>query len=68
MPAGVTRFKSGAMDVTVSEAAASAQAKGGYASTSYGLEFLALQRRNFGGPHLVTGTLSSACPCPPYWP
>jgi hypothetical protein len=58
IPAGVTRFKSGAMDVAFSEAAASAQTKGGYGATRYGIEFQALLRRNFGGPRVsAAGTL-----------
>lgn len=54
LPAGVTRFRSGAMDVTVSDEAATVSAKGGYNSTRYGQEFAALQRRSFGGPRLAT--------------
>lgn len=53
LPAGVTRFRSASMDVSVSESAASAAAKGGYGSTRYGLEFQALQRRSFGGPRVI---------------
>lgn len=62
LPAGVTRFKSGAMDVTISEAAASAQAKGGWAATRYGLEFQTLQRRSFAGPRVVAAGRLPACP------
>lgn len=53
IPAGVTRFKSGAVDVTVSDTLASIQARGGYASSVYGREFQAFLRRNFGGPLVV---------------
>lgn len=53
LPAGVTRFKSGAMDVTIAESAASAQAAGGYPSTVYGREFQLLLRRNFAGPRVI---------------
>lgn len=68
LPAGVTRFKSGAMDVTVSEAAASAQAKGGYAASPYGREFARLQRRSFGGPRAVAGGTVPSCGCGyPVW-
>lgn len=42
--AGVTSFRSGAFSATVSDAAAS---RTGFASTSYGRDYLALQRRNF---------------------
>jgi hypothetical protein len=44
--AGVTSFRSGGFSATVSDAAAS---RTGYASTSYGQDYLALQRRNFTG-------------------
>lgn len=62
LPAGVTRFKSGALDVTISEAAASAQAKGGWAATRYGLEFHAMQRRNFAGPRVIAAGRLPTCP------
>jgi hypothetical protein len=61
IPAGVTRFKSGAMDVTVSEAAAGAMAKGGYQATRYGREFALLLRRNKGGPRLLSLRGAPAC-------
>lgn len=54
LPAGVTRFRSGAMDVSLSEAAVSAKAKGGYGATGYGQEFEAMLRRVVGGPRLVS--------------
>ena len=53
LPAGVTRFKSGAMDVTLSDSAASIAARGGLDATVYGREFKLLRRRNFSGPRLV---------------
>lgn len=53
IPAGVTRFKSGAMDVTVSETAANQLAKGGYDATLYGREFKRLRNRNFAGPMAI---------------
>lgn len=54
IPAGVTRFKSGDMDVSISEGAATALAAGGLASTRYGREFQAILRRNFAGPRLAS--------------
>ena len=60
IPAGVTRFKSGAMDVSFNEATAARQAAGGYGATRYGVEFRAMLRRNSGGPRLV-GTLGLPC-------
>lgn len=53
IPAGVTRFRSGQMDVTVTEAAANRSAAGGYASTRYGRDFAVYLRRHRGGPRLV---------------
>ena len=53
VPAGVTRFKSGSFEVSMSDAAANLAASGGYRATIYGQEFLAIQRRNFAGPFLV---------------
>lgn len=58
LPAGVARFKSGAIDVTLSDSAASASAKGDYGSTPYGREYQRLLRRNFAGPRVVAaGTI-----------
>ena len=58
LPAGVTRFKSGTMDVTISDQAASAAASGEYGATPYGREYQRLLRRNFSGPRvIVAGTL-----------
>lgn len=63
LPGGVTRFRSGSMDISIAEGAASALSRGGYGATRYGQEFAALQRRNFGGPRLVQTCL----PCEPCW-
>lgn len=54
MPAGMTNFRSGDFSVSMSEAAAAQGAAGGWASTSYGIEFRGLLRRNKGGPRLVS--------------
>ena len=61
IPGGVTRFKSGAMDVTISEASASLSARGGYSSTVYGREFLILLRRNHAGPRVVATGVAAGC-------
>lgn len=53
LPAGVTRFRSGAMDVAISDKVAEAAMSGGIAAGIYEAEFCALQRRNFAGPRLV---------------
>lgn len=50
---GVSRLKSGSLDVSFSDTTSGVQL-GGYDSTSYGRRFLALLRRNRGGP-LITG-------------
>lgn len=52
LPAGVTRFRSGSMDVSVSESAASAT---GYQATRYGQAFATFLRRNRGGARIVGG-------------
>lgn len=53
LPAGVTRFRSGAMDVAISDSVASASLKGGVAASLYEEEFCRIRRRNLGGPRLV---------------
>lgn len=53
LPAGVTRFRSGAMDVAIADSVASASLKGGVAASLYEEEFCLLRRRNLGGPRLV---------------
>lgn len=50
LPAGVSRFKSGSLDVSLTDAAANAMMGGTDDSTRYGVEYLALLRRNRGGP------------------
>lgn len=52
LPAGVTRFRSGSMDVSVSENVASAT---GYQATRYGQAFATFLRRNRGGVRVVGG-------------
>lgn len=60
LPAGVTRFKSGAMDLTISDSAAAAMARGGYDATMYGREYERLRHRSFAGPRtIVAGTIPS---------
>lgn len=61
MPAGVTRFRSGAMDVTISDAVAAAAASGGIAAGIYEAEFIALRRRNFAGPRAIAAPASDFC-------
>lgn len=61
MPAGVTRFRSGAMDVTISDKVAEAAASGGIAAGIYEAEFIALRRRNFAGPRVVRSPAYGCC-------
>lgn len=53
LPAGLTSFRSASASLTFSDEAAARAAKGGFAATDYGLEFLRYQRRHVGGPRLV---------------
>ena len=53
LPAGLTSFRSAAVSLDFSDAAATQAAEGGYKSTEYGREFLRFQRRHIGGPRLV---------------
>lgn len=55
IPVGVNRLRSGSLDIGFSDALVRDRAGGALASTSYGVEFLAMQRRNRGGP-LITAT------------
>lgn len=47
---GVSSFKSGSFSATLTDAAAN---RTGFDATVYGREYLALQRRWFGGPRLI---------------
>jgi hypothetical protein len=58
IPAGVTRFRSGSMDVAFSEAAATQQAEGGLQSTRYGKEYARLLRLSKGGPRVIGGGIA----------
>ncbi len=53
LPAGLTKFKSGSLDVSFSDEAANGRATGALGSTRYGAEYLALLRRNRGGPRVM---------------
>jgi hypothetical protein len=50
VPAGITRMKSGSLELGFTEAAANARATGSLESTRYGQEYAALLARNRGGP------------------
>lgn len=49
---GVSRLKSGTLDVSFSDKAASLS---GYETNIYGRQFLALLRKNKGGPRVIVG-------------
>jgi len=53
LPAGLTSFKSAAVSLNFSDAAAAQAVSGGFRATIYGREFLRYQRRHVGGPRLV---------------
>jgi hypothetical protein len=50
IPGGVNRMKSGSLELGFTDEAANARLGGGFDSTRYGQEYLALLRRNHGGP------------------
>lgn len=58
MPLGVTRLKSGSLDVSFGDEYALARSQGKLSATRYGIEFANLLRRNRAGPRVLpTGTL-----------
>lgn len=65
IPPGITRMKSGSLELAFTDEAANNLAAGAYGSTRYGAEYLALMRRNRAGPR-VMGT--GAIPYPAGWP
>lgn len=71
VPAGITRMKSGSLELGFTEAAANARMNGGYEATRYGAEYALLLRRNRAGPYVApTGVLPQA-EYPPFgvgWP
>lgn len=60
--AGVTRFHSAAVDISMTEFAANQAARGGWGATPYGIEFEGYLRRHNGGPRLV-GCVEAFRPC-----
>ena len=51
---GVSRLKSGSLDVSFSDAASSAT---GYETNAYGRRFLSLYRKNKAGPRVIRGAV-----------
>lgn len=61
VPAGITRMKSGSLELGFTDAAANARMSGSFAATRYGQEYELLLRRNRGGPFVMgTGALPTA--------
>lgn len=61
IPSGISKLKSGSLDVTFTESAANARAAGSLDATRYGAEYKLLLKRNKGGPRVTeTGTLPYA--------
>lgn len=55
VPVGITRMKSGSLELGFTDAAANARMSGTFTATRYGQEYQTLLRRNRGGP-LVSST------------
>lgn len=72
VPAGISRFRSGSLDVSMTEQAANARMTGDFTATRYGQEYVSLLRRNRGGPLVAdTGILPQYAGYPPFglgWP
>jgi hypothetical protein len=50
IPAGLSRMRSGSLELNFTEAAANARATGSFSATRYGQEFIALRLKNRAGP------------------
>jgi hypothetical protein len=57
---GLTKFKSGTVDMTFSESAANTK---GLQSTIYGQQFSVLLRRRYAGPRVIAAGVPLDCPC-----
>jgi hypothetical protein len=69
VPAGITRMKSGSLELGFTDQAANARMSGGYDSTRYGAEYALLLRRNRGGPYVApTGIVPEYAPFGVGWP
>jgi len=68
IPAGITRMKSGTLELGFTDAAANARMSGSFGSTRYGEEYKALLARNRGGPRVTpTGAIPIGV-YPQVWP
>lgn len=68
IPVGVSRFKSGTLDVTLTEQATNARLSGELGATRYGIEYLALLRRNRAGPLVAPTGVAPDGVYPFVWP
>jgi hypothetical protein len=68
VPAGITRMKSGSLELGFTDAAANARMGGGYGSTRYGAEYQALLRANRGGPLVAPTGVAPDGVYPGVWP
>lgn len=69
VPVGITRMKSGSLELGFTDVAANARLAGGYDSTRYGTEYGLLLRRNRGGPYVApTGVVLEYAPFGVGWP
>jgi hypothetical protein len=65
VPGGITRMRSGSLDLSFTNEAANARLNGGLVATRYGQEYQQLLSRNRGGAR-VTDT--GAWPVEDFWP
>jgi hypothetical protein len=71
VPAGLTRMKSGSLELGFTDQAANARMSGGYDSTRYGAEYALLLRRNRAGPLVAPTGVLPQYDYPPFgvgWP
>ena len=68
LPAGVSRLKSGSLDVSFTDDAANARMGGSLGSTRYGAEYQALLRQNRGGPLVTASGIAPVGGYPDVWP
>jgi hypothetical protein len=68
VPAGITRMKSGSLELGFTDSAANARLSGDLKSTRYGIEYLALLRRNRAGPLVAPTGVAPDGVYPFVWP
>lgn len=68
VPAGITRMKSGSLELGFTDAAANARMSGTLDSTRYGQEYRSLLQRNRGGPRVAPTGIPPDGVYPGVWP